>query len=1252
MRWLARRGAWHALHRKVHPRLDSLMTLRSPWGRRTVAWAGALLIAAVLALAAFDIVRTHRAALADTAQDLDGKARILAEHTARGLQAVEIALRHIADEHRRGALAGLAPQALQAYLREQSVGLAQVKGLAMHDRAGEALALSWAPPGTRSSIAHFEAFRVARERADAGVWLGAAVRSPHDGEWMIPVGRRLETPDGRFAGTVGARLRIDYFTDFYRDIKLEAGTRVTLMHRDGTLLARYPLVPGAVGQHIEPSSRDVLAAPRDAGAAPVRLRSPVDGVDRYVALQAVAGYPVDVIVSRDADAVLGAWRTQAAGTTLRTLALAALAVLLLLIVARQFRRLDAARDRFALAVAGSDDGIWDWDYVRDTVFASARARELMALPPGPEVQTFEAWFGALRLHPDDVPRRQAAIDAHLEGRAPAYEVDYRVRHGEGDAVHYRWVRVRGLCVRDAQGRPLRLAGSIADIDALKRAEASLRESEGRYELAVAGSDDGIWEWDFVRECAFESVRARELQGLPPGPELQPLPDLLASLRVHPDDAQRRADAIQAHLLGLTPAYECEYRVRHGDDTYRWIRVRALCVRDAEGLPQRMAGSVSDIDARQQAEQALRLSEERYALAMTGSNEGHWVWNLETDEIYASPTLRALLCIPSGLELPTRTDFVARIPLHPEDRDRLRHSMADHLSGRIERIDHEYRVVDPGCGDVRWLHTRAQCVRDADGRPTRMAGATVEVTQRKRAEEALRRSEERYELAVLGSTEGLWDWDMESDMLFLSARCQELLWQTAGEPLRPRREWIDATDYHPDDVAPLRAAVSAHLHGHTQHLAVEYRLRHHGGDWHWYRQRGVAVRDAQGKPYRMAGSMEDITERKRSEAERERLEQQLRQSQRLEAMGTLAGGIAHDFNNILAAIVGYGEMVQKEADEGTPMKRHIDATMRAAMRAKSLVERILAFSRSGMGERVPVHVQSVVGEALDLVLASLPSRVRLRRELDCGHAAVLGDATQIHQVVMNLCANAVQAMGTAPRGGTLEVTLDCRDIGGPISVSTGALTPGRYVVLKVGDTGVGIAPRVLDRMFDPFFTTKDIGVGTGLGLSLVHGIVTDLGGGIEVASELGRGTTMTVYLPSSGETQPSAPTDEAPTPGRGETVLLVDDEEALVRLGEELMAQLGYEPVGFTSSTAALASFRRTPRRFDIVITDEAMPEMTGSEFVREIRKIRPELPVVMMTGYVTASLTARAREAGIQEVLGKPLVAREIARSVAAALRH
>jgi len=343
------------------------------------------------------------------------------------------------------------------------------------------------------------------------------------------------------------------------------------------------------------------------------------------------------------------------------------------------------------------------------------------------------------------------------------------------------------------------------------------------------------------------------------------------------------------------------------------------------------------------------------------------------------------------------------------------------------------------------------------------------------------------------------------------------------------------------------------------------------------------------------------------------------------------------------------MAQKEAPEGTGLRRHIDATLSAGMRAKSLVERILAFSRSGMGERTPVHVQAVVAEVLEQIAASLPRGIRLERMLDAGDAAVLGDATQIHQVVMNLCANAVQAIG---QDGTVCVSVDTVDLDEPKCVTTSQLAAGPYVRVIVCDTGVGVPPRVLERIFDPFFTTRDIGVGTGLGLSLVHGIVTDLGGGVDVASRPGEGTTMTVYLPREASLAAAAAVQEEPAAlGNGQTVLFVDDEVALVRLGEELLAQLGYEPVGFESSTKALECFRAEPQRFDLVLSDEAMPAMTGTELVQQIRSIRPEIPIVLMSGYVSAALAARARELGVAEILGKPLASRDIARSLAGALR-
>jgi PAS domain S-box-containing protein len=648
----------------------------------------------------------------------------------------------------------------------------------------------------------------------------------------------------------------------------------------------------------------------------------------------------------------------------------------------------------------------------------------------------------------------------------------------------------------------------------------LRESEQRFAVAVAGSDDGIWEWDYVKGQAFGSQRGRAILGLPPGPEVQPLPVWFAEMQgqLHPDDLARRDAAVADHLAGRTPAYEGEFRVRHPDGSWRWVHVHGRCVRDADGKPLRMAGSASDIDDRKRTEEALRESEERYALAMTGWRGGHWVWNEADDRLFVSATVNELFGLPADARIGSRAEFMARITLHPDDRERVMQLIEAHNRGGGARHDYECRVLMPD-GSVRWILNRAQRFPAPDGQGSRVAGVII-----------------------------------------------------------------------------------------------------------------------------------DITDRKQAEAERERLEQQLRQAQKLEAIGTLAGGIAHDFNNILSAILGYGELAQKGTPEGTPLRRHIDASIAAGQRAKSLVERILAFSRSGVGERVPVQVQAVVHEALDAVAAALPAGVRLERRLAAGAAGVLGDPTQIHQVVMNLCANAVQAMRSE---GRLMVTLDELRLDAPLAVSTSTLPAGAYLRLAVADSGSGIEPRLLERIFDPFFTTKEVGVGTGLGLSLVHGIVADLGGGIAVRSEPGAGSTFTIYLPSIGRVAAPAgdAADEQAVRGDGQVVLLVDDEDPLVRLGEELLAELGYEPVGFVSSTAALEALRAEPDRFDIVLSDEAMPGLTGSELAAEARRLRPGLPVVLMSGYVSLALVQHARDAGVVEVLAKPLAAREIARALAAALR-
>jgi CheY-like chemotaxis protein len=291
---------------------------------------------------------------------------------------------------------------------------------------------------------------------------------------------------------------------------------------------------------------------------------------------------------------------------------------------------------------------------------------------------------------------------------------------------------------------------------------------------------------------------------------------------------------------------------------------------------------------------------------------------------------------------------------------------------------------------------------------------------------------------------------------------------------------------------------------------------------------------------------------------------------------------------------------------------------------------------------------VVREVLDQVSAKLPAGVAVHTGLRAGLAAILGDATQVHQVVANLATNAIQAM---PAGGTLRVELAVERLDAPRAATIGARGAGEYVVLTVADTGTGIAPEIVDRIFDPFFTTKDVGTGTGLGLSLVHGIVTELGGAIDVASTPGTGSTFTIFLPRFGDAVELGEEQERDMPrGSGERVLVVDDEEPLMNLATRTLADLGYAPIGFTSSAAALAAFRADPARFDALVTDERMPEMSGSVLIREVRGLRGSMPVVLMSGYLGTPAREAAVASGADEILQKPLSSRDLATSLARAL--
>jgi predicted ATPase/signal transduction histidine kinase/GAF domain-containing protein/ActR/RegA family two-component response regulator len=528
----------------------------------------------------------------------------------------------------------------------------------------------------------------------------------------------------------------------------------------------------------------------------------------------------------------------------------------------------------------------------------------------------------------------------------------------------------------------------------------------------------------------------------------------------------------------------------------------------------------------------------------------------------------------------------------------------------------------------------------------------ENSERRRAEEGLRRSEAYLAQAQTMSHTGSFGWNAATDEIYWSAETFRIYEFDRAIPPDLARI-VQKT--HPEDKELLEQTLERARH-EKKGFDLECRLLMRDGSAKHLQVVARASTNASGD-LEFVGTVMDITRRKLArearlaqEREREELQRQLQQAAKMEAIGRLAGGIAHDFNNILGAILGYGELAQNNLAEGGAVRRQVDQVMQAGARGKGLVDRILAFSRSGVGERVPVHVQSVVEETLELLVASLPADVHLERRLDAVETAVVGDATQFHQVIMNLCTNALHAMERG--GGVLTVVLECAAVGERRLLSHGALCAGSHMRLSVSDTGSGIPPAVLERMFDPFFTTKRVGDGTGLGLALVHGIVADFGGVIDVATQLGMGTTFTIWLPATDPMQRllAGPAGELPR-GHGETVMIVDDERALVALAEETLAELGYEPVGFDSSLAALHAFRAEPGRFDLVLTDETMPDLTGTEVAREMRQLRPDIPIILMSGYSGALLSERAQAAEVIDVLRKPLVRRDIAVPVARALR-
>ena len=562
---------------------------------------------------------------------------------------------------------------------------------------------------------------------------------------------------------------------------------------------------------------------------------------------------------------------------------------------------------------------------------------------------------------------------------------------------------------------------------------------------------------------------------------------------------------------------------------------------------------------------------------------------------------------------------ARLFIHPDDRPvvglETRKAIESTDPNFSRQIEH--RIIYAN-GEIGYISVRFFIVKDSQGRTIKAYGANQDITERKRAEEALRESESNLQSVFDAVPLGI---------CFMKDRVYK----------RANKSWCDGFGYPEEHLIGKTPEflyenkeeymrVGKELYGQLLKegiASVNSRLKRSDGEF----RDVILTAKPLDSQYIEAGTVvviHDITHQKRAEEEKERLEDRLRQAQKMESIGTLAGGIAHDFNNILGIILGNTELAIDDVPEWNPARNNLDKVRKACLRAKDVVRQILAFSRKSETEQKTISMGPLVTESLNLLRASIPTTIDIRRKIADDLHRILGDPTQIHQIMINLCTNAAHAMEN--KGGTLEVALKNRIIDADTASRYADLRPGSYVQIRVSDTGDGINPDVIDRIFDPYFTTKDVGKGTGLGLSVVHGIVKSHNGSIVLKSKAGKGTTFNIFLPAVLNQRPKEPKDLRMLPTGQERILLVDDEEFMVDLNQQRLERLGYTVTPETDPSEALRLFRSDPDQFDLVITDMTMPKMTGDRLARELLNTRPHMPIILSTGYSDRISEARAQD--------------------------
>lgn len=799
---------------------------------------------------------------------------------------------------------------------------------------------------------------------------------------------------------------------------------------------------------------------------------------------------------------------------------------------------------------------------------------------------------------------------------------------------YVWTEVFSSYYLNQENNRLEIIGITRDISSRKKTEDALKQRESYLSALVENQLGLLWLKDldsrflavntnFAVSCGFND------------------PQLVAGktdLDVWPEDlAQKYREEDQKVISSGKPLIVEEPISVSDQGCIKWFETFKTPVFDTDGSVIGTVGFSREITERKQFEQKLHESEERLKLALAGADLATWDWQIPDDSFTVDHRWVDMLGYTQEeiLEMPKSLQHL----IHPDDFVLVKKILDEHCAGSTDSYQAEYRLLHKS-GDWIWVRDKGRVLeRDQQGNAVRVCGTHLDITKGKQSDEALWQSQELLHGVLNSIPERVFWKDKYSRYL----GCNFAFAQDAGfhvpEEIIGKDDfamgWRNcAEQYQADDQEVIRSGLAKLFYEETQTTPT--------GELITLMTSKLPLRSASGEIIGVLGTYVDISERKRAEEEKKRLQAQLLHAQKIEAIGTLAGGIAHDFNNILGAIIGYTEMARDDSDPSSTIAQNLDKVMVAGDRAAALVRQILAFSRRKTMEQLPLKPDHIAHEIIRLLRPTLPSTITIRQHIDPEVSSILADPGQIHQVLMNLCTNAFHAMEKA--GGILDVSVTNTILGQRDLHYQPGIKPGKFVHFSVRDTGIGIPHDIQKKIFDPYFTTKEIDKGTGLGLSIVQGIVSSYNGFVVCDSEPSCGSTFHVYIPEFIEEMPKKTEDLSgkSLAGRGR-ILFVDDETILAELGKTMLERLGYEVVAYTDSSLALHSFIENPTAFDVVITDQTMPGLTGMELAANMLRVRPDIPIILCTGYSTLVNERKAKEVGIRGFIMKPLAKKDLA---------